>query len=90
MNAQRRKAIQAIREKIDNLKGELEVLHGDLGQEQEDEQAAFDNLNEGLQASERGQKIEAAAEALDSAVQGIDSAMQELDEVLSYIDTAAE
>jgi hypothetical protein len=34
----------------------------------QDERNKFDNMTEGLQATEQGQKIEAAADALDEAL----------------------
>ena len=37
-----------------------------------DEQDAFDNLPEGIQASERGGAMGAAVEALEEAIQGFD------------------
>jgi septal ring factor EnvC (AmiA/AmiB activator) len=39
----------------------------------DEEQEKFDNLSEGLQASERGQNIEAAVSALDEAMNAFDA-----------------
>lgn len=53
-----------------------------LRQAQEDEQSAFDNLSEGLQASERGQKIEQDASTLEDAISSIEYAVNEIQEVI--------
>lgn len=49
----------------------------------DEERESFDNLTEGLQQTERGQKAEAAADALDEAHSG-------LEEVISNIEGAME
>lgn len=60
MNAARKKRIQDVIEKLDELKTVIEELH-------DEEQEAFDNLPESFQESERGEAMEAAADNLDSA-----------------------
>lgn len=76
MNAERRKAINAIKETLEGAKSELETL----AQEERD---AFDNMPEGMQQGDKGQKMEAAAEALDEAVSNVD-------DVLAQLETAVE
>ena len=48
-----------------------------------EEQEGFDNLTEGLQASERGQQMECAVTNLNDAIDNIDGA-------ISYIEEAQE
>lgn len=75
MNAQRRKEIEAVLNELADLRNRVEALHGE-------EQDAFDNLPEGLQASERGQASEAAASALDGALSAFDDIESSLNEAM--------
>lgn len=73
MNKERRKAIDAVINELADLRSRVETL-------QQDEQDAFDNMPEGLQASERGQACENAASRLEDALTAfdeIDSALNE-------------
>lgn len=76
MNNARRKELQAVADKLEDLKTELERIKGD-------EQDGFDNLPESLQSGESGQKMEAA-------IDQIDEAFNALDEALGAIQTATE
>jgi len=87
MNKDRRKRLEAIREKVEEIKTEFESVAQDLIDIGAEEQEAFDNMNEGLQASETGQRIEAAADALSNAVGEIENV--DLQAVLDGIDEAA-
>jgi hypothetical protein len=72
-----------IESEIDNVQSEINDL-------QSEEQDKFDNLSEGLQASERGEAIEAAADALSSASDECDTVLHELrlpNEYLKEIET---
>ena len=73
MNNTRRKQIQAIIDKLENLKSDIECL-------KDEEQEAFDNLPESLQGSERGIAMEDATYNLDEAYASIDSAVDSLTE----------
>jgi len=73
MNAQRRKEIEAVLNELADLRSRVESLHGE-------EQDAFDNMPEGLQASERGQASESAASALDDALSAFDDIESSLNE----------
>lgn len=65
MNKQRRKAIDAVREKLEELLEELEAI-------KDEEQEAFDNLPESLQDSERGDKMTEAIENLEYTIDYIE------------------
>jgi len=54
------------------------------------EQEKFDNLSDGLKASENGQRIEAAAEALSNAADEIEAAGNSLDEAIGHLQEATE
>ena len=71
MNAQRRKELVRIREALDALLGELQAVA-------EAEREAFDNLSEGLQASERGQELEGNADTLDGIADSLNDVASEL------------
>lgn len=70
MNNSRRKEIESALELLEKAKDILESCAAD-------ERESFDNLPDGLQQAERGQAMEAAADALDSMVGYIESAMGE-------------
>lgn len=72
MNNQRRDRINEICLQIETLLDLVQEL-------QDEEQTCFDNLTEGLQASERGQSMEAAAETLSDAVDSLAEAIQSLE-----------
>ena len=51
-----------------------------------DERDGFDNLSEGLQQAERGQQMEANADALDEAVSNLEGL--DFDDIVSKIEEA--
>lgn len=76
MNKARRKELERAIELLNEAKEIITAC-------QEEEQEGFDNLSEGLQAAENGQKMETAAEALESA-------SDEIDTIIEYINEATE
>lgn len=76
MNNTRRKELQAIIDKLEDLKGDLELL-------QEEEEEYRDNMPENLQGSERYEMAEEAISNIEEAVSG-------LEDVISYIESATE
>ena len=74
MNAERRK-------KIDEIAGKLEALREELADVQSQEQEAFDNMPEGLQASEKGQAVEEAADNLQTACDDLENVVSSLNEI---------
>ncbi|AXH69003.1 hypothetical protein SCHNAPSIDEE_53 [Microbacterium phage Schnapsidee] len=88
MNAGRRKEIQALISKLEDLKTLKDEIESGLETVRDEEQEYYDNMPEGLQQSDRGYKAEEAASNLTEALgqlQDID-----LDELTSYLDTAME
>ena len=73
MNNTRRKLIQGIIDKLEDLREDIEAL-------KDEEQEAFDNLPEGIQASERGEAMEHAAYSLEEAYDNMDSVIDALTE----------
>ena len=75
MNAQRRKAIEEVLNELADLRSRVDAIRGE-------EQDAYDNMPEGLKASERGQASEAAASALDGALTAFDEIESSLNEAM--------
>jgi hypothetical protein len=73
MNAARRKQLEAIKTRIEDLAQDLVSL-------EDEEQECFDNLPESLQQSERGVAMEAAAGALSEAQDYLSNAVDYIDE----------
>ncbi|MFU1569320.1 hypothetical protein [Aeromonas veronii] len=67
MNARDRKAVARLIEKLTELRSQCEVIAEELTELADMEQEKYDNMSEGLQASERGQAIMEAAENLSNA-----------------------
>lgn len=84
-----RKELAAIAAKVDELCDQLEAeFVQQVNQFAADEREKFDNLNAGAQGSERGQKIEAAADALDQASDSLEEATTALRNVVDQLTTA--
>lgn len=73
MNNERRRTLRSI-------KSSLEELNQKLDNVMNDEQMSFDNLTEGLQATERGMAMEEAIENISSAIDCIDEAIEYIEE----------
>lgn len=73
MNKQRRKNINALWEKLEELRADIEII---LDEEQE----AYDNMPEAFQDGERGETAKEAIDNLESAINDIESALYYLDE----------
>lgn len=67
MNASDRKQVAELTTLLEELKGDVEAAGEALRGLADAEQEKFDNMPEGLQQGEAGQKIESAASALDEA-----------------------
>lgn len=80
MNAAGRKLIAKWASELDTIKTAIE----DLASE---EREKFDNLSEGLQQADRGQAIEAAADALEGAQSTAEEICDDLDALVEKIDT---
>ena len=73
MNKERRKKLACVISKLQDNASILMAI-------QEEEQMAFDNLPEGLQTSEKGEKMEEAVSQLE-AVSQIEDIVQNLEEL---------
>ncbi len=73
MNKERRKALEAVQEKITNAQGELESLR-------DEEQDYADNMPESLQSSEKHDTAEEAIASMASALDSLSEAANSIDE----------
>lgn len=72
MNKQRRKEIQEIMEKLEEIKTDLEAVWND-------EQYYMDSIPENLMGSERYEKAEEAVSNLEGAYDNLDEALEQLE-----------
>ena len=72
MNKQRRKELNGIIEKLEDLKSYVEELR-------DEEQDYFDNMPENLQGSEKGEMAENAISEMDDAISSIEDAICSLE-----------
>lgn len=72
MNKPRRKAIDKLMERLEDLRSDLELIF-------EEESEAFDNLPESLQESERGEAMQESIDALEEAISNLEEAIENLD-----------
>lgn len=86
MNNARRKQIAEIIGKLQEI--DIESLASEIRNLADEEQAAFDNMPESLQQSDRGQQSEAAADALSEAAEALEGF--DINEIVGYLETAGE
>ncbi len=73
MNNNRRKSIEELQNRLQDLLDELEII-------KDEENEAFENMPESLQESERGQIAQEATSNLDSSYNSLQEAMEYLEE----------
>lgn len=75
MNSQNRKDLQKAVDLINEANSIIETIR-------DEEQEKFDNLSEGLQASERGQAFEENADNLDSVFSDLENAIDSINDLI--------
>lgn len=75
MNKLKRKEIQSIIERLEDIKSDIEAI-------QEEEQDCYDNLPEGIQDSERGEAISENADDLESASSDLEDIISNLQDII--------
>lgn len=71
MNNERRKLLADAITKMEEAKTLIEIAR-------DEEQDAFDNMPEGIQTGERGQKMEAAIESMEEVINDIENTVESL------------
>lgn len=72
MNAQRRKNLRGIIEDLESIQAYIEEAKEALCCIVEEKQAAFENLPEGIQNSERGQQMQEYIDTMETASSDLD------------------
>ena len=75
MNKERRKSIERIVDKLNEIQADLTCVRND-------EEEAYDNLPEGFQSSERGDSMQEAIDAMDDADGSLQNAIDCLTEII--------
>ncbi len=75
MNQDRRKRIRAIIDELGGIKEKIDLL-------MEEEQTAYDNIPEGLQSTEKSEKVEQNADDLGDVSSDIDNMIETLQGML--------
>ena len=88
MNKVMRKELDALLSLLGSI--DLEHIGQTLTDLQQEEQDKFDNLSEGLQASDKGLAIEDAANNLQEAIDYLEEAQAALEEAVTAIEGAKE
>lgn len=86
MNAQRRKALADLMDRLTPLAATITDIKDALETIRDEEQESFDNMPEGLQQGDRGQATEEAISTLDSAIDDLENF--DIDNIVSSIDEA--
>jgi len=86
MNAQRRKALADLMDRLTPLAATITDIKDALETIRDEEQESFDNMPEGLQQGDRGQAMEEAISTLDSAIDDLENF--DIDNIVSSIDEA--
>ena len=74
MNKQRRQKIRDVRKEIENCKENLQKIL-------DEEQDCFDNMPENLQGSMRGSDSEDAIDTMENCIEDLESIIKELTEI---------
>lgn len=90
MNNDRRKALREAIEALLRAQDELATAADTIQAAESEEQEAFDNMPEGLQQGEKGDKAQAAIDALGEAKSNLETIADELEQCMDNINTAIE
>lgn len=90
MNNETRKKLETLRNAMEEYKGKIDDLKSELEGYKDDERTKYDNMSEGLQQGENGQKIDSAANALEEAFDEADNVVNSLDTIIEKINEAVE
>jgi uncharacterized coiled-coil DUF342 family protein len=88
MNDDRRKALSAIRSRIEEAQATITSIKEDLDALKDEEREYHDNMPESFQQGERGQKADEAATNLEQAVEKLETLDNDLTEAIGDIENA--
>jgi uncharacterized coiled-coil DUF342 family protein len=75
MNKERRKRIEQLNTKLSEAKDELEAI-------KDEEQEYYDNMPEGLQSGEKGEKAQEAVDCMDEGVSNLETLIDGLNDAI--------
>lgn len=90
MNKQRRKDLEKVKEYLEAANQPLADALNDLEGIRDEEEEAYESVNESFPGSERAEKMQEALDALNSAIEQVEAMTEAYDEAVGYIDTAVE
>lgn len=90
MNAERRKALDVLIANLEAFKGEVEDMKSSLEDPMGEEQEYYDNMPEGIQNGEKGEKAQAAVSAMEAADSSLDEAVTALEAAIDSLGEAKE
>lgn len=90
MNAERRKALDTLISDIQGVVAQIEEFKSSLEDPMGEEQEYYDNMPEGFQNGEKGEKAQAAVSAMEEADGKLDEAVSALEEAISSLEEAKE
>ncbi len=90
MNNARRKQIESLIARAEELRGMAESLKGEIEPVKDEEEDYKNNMPESLQDSDKGQKADAAIEALEEAINQCEEIDSAFDQIVTYLQTASE
>lgn len=88
MNKERRKALDALIEDLDKLRGQIDDLRDGIESIKDEEQDYYDNMPESFQNGDKGQLATDAIDNLQTAVDTLEGF--DIDEAISAINSAME
>lgn len=90
MNKERRKRIELVKNKIDNILSIINETKGEIEEIKDEEQDYFDNIPENLQSGERASKSENAIDLLENCFDVCDYIEDYLIELINYLEETQE
>lgn len=86
MNKKQRKELEKIRSRIDSSCCELNEIYEEIVMIRDEEEEKYENLSEGLQCSELGEKLIEVSEQLDNIASEVEDCVSSLESIVMDID----
>lgn len=90
MNKERRKEIDEVLSKLEQMRDVLSGILDDIGSIRDDEESYMENMPENLQLSDRYYAAEEATDNLSSASDEVDTSLNSIEEAIGYLESAKE
>lgn len=90
MNAEQRKVLAEIIDKISEYRDLLENCQSDIEDVKSEEEDKYDNLPDSLRDGEKGERFQEVIDLLDNAISELESADTSIYDCLDYLNEASE